>query len=549
MRGKLFLTLSLCGLFLSSCDFSQDFGEVSSTESSDVTLTVNVSADDAIARVSGGLNRADNALKIRLSGAEYESDDDCLTLNAKEDGTSAVSFEGAVPEYGAKDNVYLYYSSEGNFSGTGFTKAISASQSGRAEDILDNVLYYSWARWDAIAAGRNGNAVEIAADMSPMAALIKFNIPEQLQARNIRIKASAPIAGTVTVNPQKGWGGIGDNALLQSEGLHDEIVIESEDPVGGDLYVVVMPDSFDKASNAYCNTAQTITFSCDYYEGELAKRYVLNDYMACGSVTDLGVLPMPTPKIPVEGGTIRMMPDATLTIGIADANPDCEYYYEIGTSASDCATPTVNSTKFDPEAGFAPEITGHFDRYYIKILANPLDTDYKGVVMTASLRNWKFQNGCPVDEIISEIAAGTKLTKAGEKEMTSHGLEIYRNQDNALTDYEAPVNRIAFTTARVQINAITEYASDAWIGFFVDKNISVKAGGARGYRFYYNNSQNTTGYWTTSVTSAGTTADRYNMCLHLTEIFKDEGIEAGDKFGLRGDGKHVYYGIALLEVL
>ena len=94
MRGKLFLTLSLCGIFLSSCDFSQDFGEVSRTESSDVTLTVNVSADDAIARVSGGLNRADNALKIRLSGAEYESDDDCLTLNAKEDGTSAVSFEG-----------------------------------------------------------------------------------------------------------------------------------------------------------------------------------------------------------------------------------------------------------------------------------------------------------------------------------------------------------------------------------------------------------------------------------------------------------------------
>jgi hypothetical protein len=169
--------------------------------------------------------------------------------------------------------------------------------------------------------------------------------------------------------------------------------------------------------------------------------------------------------------------------------------------------------------------------------------------MTASLRNWKFQNGCPVDEIISKIAAGEKLQKAGENEMTSHGLEIYRNQNNALTDYEAPVNRIAFTTARVQINAITEYASDAWIGFFVDKNISVKAGGARGYRFYYNNSQNTTGYWTTSVTSAGTTADRYNMCLHLTEIFKDEGIKPGDKFGLRGDGKHVLYGIALLEVL
>ena len=549
MRGKLFLTLSLCGLFLSSCDFSQDFGEVSSTESSDVTLTVNVSADDAIARVSGGLNRADNALKIRLSGAEYESDDDCLTLNANEDGTSAVSFEGAVPEYGAKDNVYLYYSSEGNFSGTGFTKAISASQSGRAEDILDNVLYYSWARWDAIAAGRNGNAVEIAADMSPMAALIKFNIPEQLQARNIRIKASAPIAGTVTVNPQKGWGGIGDNALLQSEGLHDEIVIESEDPVGGDLYVVVMPDSFDKESNAYCNTAQTITFSCDYYEGELAKRYSLNDYIVCGAVTDLGQIPMPKPKIPVVPGSIRLLSDANLTIGINNPNPDCEYYYEIASSEQSCAKPTTASAKFDPSVGFCPEITANYNRYYIKVLAHALDNDYSDVVLTASLRNWKFDENASVAPILKDIADGKKMANVGDKEITSDGLEVYRNQTNALSDLEVLSNRIAFTSARVQINAITEYASDAWIGFFVDKNISVKAGSSRGYRFYYNNSQSTVDYWSESVTSAGGNSDRYHMCLHLTEIFKANGIKAGDKFGLRGDGKHVYYGIALLEVL
>ena len=549
MRGKLFLTLSLCGLFLSSCDFSQDFGEVSSTESSDVTLTVNVSADDAIARVSGGLNRADNALKIRLSGAEYESDDDCLTLNANEDGTSAVSFEGAVPEYGAKDNVYLYYSSEGNFSGTGFTKAISASQSGRAEDILDNVLYYSWARWDAIAAGRNGNAVGIAADMSPMAALIKFNIPEQLQARNIRIKASAPIAGTVTVNPQKGWGGIGDNALLQSEGLHDEIVIESEDPVGGDLYVVVSPDSFDPASNAYCNTAHTLTFSCDYYEGELAKRYSLNDYIVCGAVTDLGQIPMPKPKIPVEPGTIRLMPDANLTIGISDPNPDCEYYYEIASSEQSCAKPTTASAKFDPSVGFCPEITANYNRYYIKVLAHALDNDYSDVVLTASLRNWKFDENASVAPILKDIADGKKMANVGDKEITSDGLEVYRNQTNALSDLEVLSNRIAFTSARVQINAITEYASDAWIGFFVDKNISVKAGSRRGYRFYYNNNDKTQSYWTASFTSAGANSDRYHMCLHLTEIFKANGIKAGDKFGLRGDGKHVYYGIALLEVL
>ena len=550
MRGKLFLTLSLCGLFLSSCDFSQDFGEVSSTESSDVTLTVNVSADDAIARVSGGLNRADNALKIRLSGAEYESDDDCLTLNAKEDGTPAVSFEGAVSEYGAKDNVYLYYSSEGNFSGTGFTKAISASQSGRAEDILDNVLYYSWARWDAIAAGRNGNAVEIAADMSPMAALIKFNIPEQLQARNIRIKASAPIAGTVTVNPQKGWGGIGDNALLQSEGLHDEIVIESEDPVGGDLYVVVMPDSFDKASNAYCNTAQTITFSCDYYEGELAKRYSLSDYIVCGAVTDLGQIPMPKPKIPVEPGTIRLLSDINLTVAIDGSDPDCEYYYEVGTSAETCPVPTINSTKFDPQSGFCPEIKGHFDRFYIKVRAHALSTDYSDVVIEASLRNWTFTDGSEAGEILAEAFAGNKLTVKNEQITTSDGMILKRKQDYAANDlkFEQTSARIALVSAKIALYMPVEYDSQATMWFCIDKRTCIGTA-KRGFNLYYNDNSGRVnefnGYNVKTIVDGAVEATSGKKAI----LWPLGQLHEGDKVAPAGDGQHVLYSMALLEVL
>lgn len=549
MRRKHFLAMAFCMLALVSCDFEQDFGDSRSSESADVALTVKATADDAFAQAKGGLWNAGDALKLRLSGDTYESETDCISLAAATTGTDGVSFEGMLPSFRGNDNAYMYFSADGEFAGTGFTKTISAEQSGNITDIYDHVLYYSWARWDAMSVSADGKSVEISTKMVPMAALLKFNVPAELQAENVRIKASSPITGTVTVHPQMGWGSVGENALFNAQVASDEIVINSGNPVSGDLYVVVLPDSFDRANNNYCNSAQTITFSCTHPEGDLVKRYAMSDCIPCGVVTDLGAIPMPKPKVPVEGGKIRFMPDANLTIGVSDPNPDCEYYYEIGSSAADCAEPTVNSTKFDPETGFAPEITGHFDRYYIKVLAHPLDTDYKGVVLSASLRNWKFQKGCPVDAIISEIAEGNKLQKGGDKEMTSHGLEIYKNTDNALTDYEAPVNRVAFTTARVQINAITEYASDAWIGFFVDKNVSVKSGTKRGYRFYYNNSQSTNSYWTTSITSSGTTSDRYNICLHLTDIFKDNGIKAGDKFGLRGDGKHVLYGIALLEVL
>ena len=554
MRGKHFLVSAIFAMALSSCDFEQDFGEAGGKEYGEMEITVKASATDELSSILGGLWKSGDALKMRLDGGLYEDTDDCLNLLSASEGSDGVLFNGAAPSYREGDDAYLYFSTGGEFSSTGYVKNIPSNQSGDIDDVLDNVLYYSWVRRDAIRIVADGKSLGISTNMSPMAAVLKITVPEELQARNVRIKASLPIAGTVTVNPQMGWGSFGENALLNARGQEDVIVIDSENTVSGDVYVVVMPDCFDAASDAYCCSAQTLTFSCDYYEGEFAKRFILNDYMACGTVTDLGTLPMPTPKIPVDGGTIRMMPDASLTIGIADANPDCEYYYELGTNEEDCPTPTASSTKFDPQTGFHPEITGHFDRYYIKVLAYPLDTDYKGVVMQASLRNWKFSKGCPVDAVLSQMESGTLLPKVGDTEVTSHGLELRRNSLKAtgnfdIGPYEVNDQRIACTSARIQINAALEYPSDAWIGFYVDKNTCVGSGNKRGYRFFYNNSQSTSDYWSEVINATGSSSQRHNICLHLTDIFAAKGLHVGDKFGLRGDGKHVYYGIALLEVL
>ena len=516
-----------------SCDFEQEYGEESVKDFSEASLDVNISADDQCTLAIGG-----------FSNGSY------LKTNLTEGG-----------------DLYVYYSGSGDFVGAG-SKGYSASlpsvQSGRLEDLKDAVLYYSWVRNDALQKTEvDGSVTTVSADvkMHPAYALVKLNIPEELKAKNVSLKASVPVTGGIQVQPQKGWGTWGESSLMSridDDPQQSEVITISsqEEYVSGDLYVALLPDAFDEFSNAYGCSVGTLTFDCVYYEGELSRRYAFDESLLCGTVTDLGQIPMPKPKVPVEGGTIRLMPDATLTIGITDANPDCEYYYEIASSKESCKEPTVNSTKFDPVVGFAPEITGYFDRYYIKILAHPLDTDYKGVVMTASLRNWKFVHGCPVDEILSKVESGEELSVQNQSKTTVDGLELYRNNFDtkgtnkySIGGYESKTDRIAYITARIQINAITEYDSDAWIGFFVDKNISVKAGSKIGYRFYYNNSQGTSDYWTESITSVGSPADRYNLCLHLTDIFKDNGIKAGDKFGLRGDGKHVYYGIALLEVL
>ena len=137
MRGRIFLALFVVSGMLTSCDFSQEFGDSTQAESGQVGLTVTASADDALSQAVGSLWKAGDELKMRLSGAEYE-EGDCVSLLAASGGSSDVSFEGVLPSYRDRDNVYLYFSNDGEFSGTGYSKTVSSVQTGLLEDVLDN---------------------------------------------------------------------------------------------------------------------------------------------------------------------------------------------------------------------------------------------------------------------------------------------------------------------------------------------------------------------------------------------------------------------------
>jgi len=540
---------------LVSCDFQQEYGQEAQISSyDDVDVVLNASVADDFNGILDYLWAEGKVMHLRLSGSSYGSLEECDELVAvKDDGK--IKFRGVLSSYRENDNFFLYYASDISFSqddSLGFVKTVASEQSGRLEDLVNNALYYAWIRNDYAVKGYSDGSLNLKTQLAPMFALLKINIPEQLQVKNLKIETDAPVTGRMHIHPQRGWGRTGEGCFLYRP--EDEMttfikVSQGDDvAVSGDLYLVVVPDAYDETLDCYYSSMDSFVLSCSSSEGPIRYRYTVDDIVRNGSVVDLGQLAVRDKK-DVNVGQICLTSDVSPTVAIKNPYPDFEFYYELGDSEGTCATPTVNSQRFDLTAGFRPTITGAFDRYFIKILAHSFYTDCKDVVMTASFRNWKFYQGCPVDEIVSKIASGDILTEDKESEMTSHGLEIYKNTSNKLTDYESTTARIAFTTARVQINAITEYASDAWIGFFVDKNTCVKAGSTRGYRFFYNNSQSTNDFWTCSIISAGTPSERYNICLHLTDIFKDNGIKAGDKFGLRGDGKHVYYGIALLEVL
>ena len=547
MRGRIFLALSVVLGTLGSCDFQQEFGDSAHAEYGEMGLTVTACADDALTRTVGSLWKSGDELKMRLSGADYE-DAGYISLQTAAGGTSEVTFTGVMPSYRDRDNAYLYFSSDGEFDGTGYTKTISSVQTGLLEDAVDNILYYSWARWDSMNRISEGNAlksVAIQTQMAPMAALLKINIPAQLQARNVKVKASSPIAGTVSVNPQKGWGSVGETEMLYIQGESDEIVIGDGNVVSGDVYVVVMPDGFDAVSDAYCNAAQTVTLSCDYYEGDYAKRYSLNDCMACGTVTDLGILPMPAPKIPVEGGKIRLMQDAVLTIGIADANPDCEYYYERGDSEETCVVPTVNSVKFDPATGFSPKITGASDRYFIKVLAHPLDTDYKGVVMTASLRHWKFDQNCPTAAVYRDAA--NLLATNPSSVNTTDGL-IVRRRAAAALNYTETAGQIEFNNCIVPFMSV-EQQSDVYIYMLTSNKSNISTQRTINLFYIQNGSASIRRASELNGNETITKILRQETAAKVSVVWNLGTLDKGDELAFAPDSKTTYYAQGILEVL
>ena len=333
--------------------------------------------------------------------------------------------------------------------------------------------------------------------------------------------------------------------MLYAQGTSDEITVGGDGVVSGDVYVVVMPDGFDAVSDAYCNAAQTVTLSCDYYEGDYAKRYLLDDSMVCGAVTDLGVLPMPAPKIPVEGGKIRLMPDATLTIGIADANPDCEYYYELGSSEETCAVPTVNSEKFDPATGFRPEITGSFDRYFIKVLAHPLDTDYKGVVMTASLRHWKFDKECPTAAVYRDAA--DLLATNPSKVNTTDGLIVRRRATAALT-YTETAGQIEFNNCIVPFMPV-EQQSDVYMYMLTSNKSNIKDKRTINLFYIQNGSTTVRRVGELNGNETVTTILRQETAAKVSVVWNLGTLAGGYELAFAPDGKSTYFAQAILEVL
>lgn len=631
MKKILYFAAALAVMVTVSCNKEMNPSDGISQEGNTVKVTMKATADDLLSKVTLSGKRFEWEVGDQLQTTYYTGS----PLTAISAGSGA-TFEGEASEFpSTKGNMYVFYTVGGTVDGARCIQDVPSTQSGLSTDIKNYGIWSSWVtRANQRYLDADGNvisqgipsSVEIDAEMVPNFSVLKFTAPQELGLTSIAITADAEIAGTLNINAARKPTTTGNDSPedrisrpTDSEQYSTITVSRNGEVISGDVYVVIAPDAFDFESDPtetswelYYNTATTLKFTFTNDSGEEAEYEAkLANPIQMGELKNLGSFPVNIMTPRVEAGELRLTDATTLTVGVENPNPACTYHYEIGASKTECKTPTTASASFDPSKGFCPAITGPFDRYFIKVLAHTDEEGYRDAVLTASLRNWQFKKDCPVDQILSQVSNGTKLPEIGDSEMTSHGLELYRNTrsndnkdgtPNYGISYDAKSGYIQLLSARVQINAfVEEYASDVWVSYYVDKNICVgkkivtetdkdQDGFAddlddkgttgdingndkfdpetyywpikRGYRLFYNNIQGTNTpsyYWSESVESDLTDiredgtlpACRYNMCINLTEKFNDKGasIKKGDKFGLRGDGQHVFYGMAMLEVL
>ena len=497
---------------------------------------------------------------------DYPDNNACEKVYATSSGEE-VSFEGEITY--AVESVYAYYSNSGHFYTNGgimYCHDLPEVQTGRKEDLQDNIAYYARIHKDKIKFNKEEDevkSIELNAEMSPAFALIKLTVPAELALNMIQVEATSNIFGRTFISPHKAWGtfGEGSNSRFSRPAKSEttpqgRVITISRDGevISGDVYVAVAIDAYDTEAQNYCCKTESLTFTFTNSEGN-STVYTnnFNEPIYLGSIKELGTLPLNMMLPKVNGGTLTLTNASTLTVGVKDHNENCEYYYEIASSKDECARPTTKSTKFDPQIGFTPTAgTGYSDRYYINVLVHSLDNGFKDVVLKGSLRSWSFKNGCEAGQILAKASNGEILTQKGETVQTTDGLIIVRRQfkdnDPKILNFEQTSARIAYVSARVPLYMPVEHNSQATLWFCIDQTTCIGTG-QRAFNLYYNDATSRVnelnGYTVKDVVKGSDYASSGRKAI----VWTLGNLNAGDKVAPVGDGQHVFYNMALLEVL
>lgn len=555
-----------------SCNKEIATPEVAPEVGSGVPVVMSLSTEDLATKVSLVKTSFDWEIGdvVNLRWANVYTDEALTASFDSEKGNVvfAGEFVNEIPIADAQtnevQNLYAYYAKDGGWytsTSVGVVKDIPAAQTGKLEDIDDNVIFAAFIPRRTITPTIvEGKVTELAlnADMRPYFSILKFTVPADLALTSITLSADVDLVGNLCINSSK----ISDNAHnnifgtgaaqlvnMATEGRSQSIVISrGGEIINGDVYVVVAPNEYNSVAGAYGNSAESLKFTLTAGQESYEFESSLSQKLLMGELKDLGTIPVAIKTPRVEAGAICLKNETDFTLAISNPNPDCTYYYEIAQTAAECPTPTTASAQLNVTDGLVLNFTEHYTTYFVKVLAHYNgDQEYRDNLLKANARYWVFNKTSPTAAAYRDAA--NSLANNNDHVTTSDGLVVYRRATTALT-YTEGSGSIEYNNCVVPFMPV-ERTSDVYVCIRTSDYYNNKS--SKTFNLFYTknnfgkidrvNELNGNSTKTSVVRQSETIANEVSVVWHLGELTN------AYKLAFAPDSKMTCYGQGILEVL
>ena len=546
MKKIMKFAAALAVILTASCNKEINPSEGLVPEGKKVKVTMNATADDPMSKALLNGTQFEweegDCIKMRWANdilGNYTDNSGCENVYAKGTGRETL-FEGEISY--AVESIYAYYSNSGAFyntSGIMYCHDVPGTQTGRNEDLKNNIAYYARIHKNNITFNKEGEdvtSITLDAAMSPAFALVKFSVPAELALTEIKLSSTSYLYGRTYISPQKTWGTFGTGSSHfhrppkgDTTPQGNTITISRDgNIISGDVYVAIAIDGYDETAENYRCKAEELTFTFTNAAGNFVYTKKLNKSIYLGTIKDLGSIPstvMPAGALGIIGGD-----KTNAKVGILAPNPGYKFYYEIGESSDACPVPTASSKELDLKNGIAPSSSETYNKCYIKVFADTDLSNLEDCYFEGYFRSWRFLKGCPTAGVL------VNWSQSSEPVTTTDGLYISNSKagDIAYTQYD---EFMKLKTPFVSINALPEYDSKCWMNFYVGSN-------AVGYNLNVGNASSGKSTYNGNNTKQAVTGNSNNC---FTWYLGD--VTRGLNLALRGDGQHNYYRMSILEVL
>lgn len=530
--------LLMMALSLASCERTQENGPRKEKEP---PVSVQAEFQASFAPVKGAFSTpvftwtAGDRVCTRISDKQYPAPDASDVFHVPEDGPEAV-LSGEM-EYARDRDIVACTFSQGGFTDKDrpiYSGSVPQTQSGRPADIRPAGFFS--ARINRKDITLEDGTCRFSASLSPLFALVRLSIPEDLAAETMTLDADASIAGSFSLDLQ--------DYLLSREaaGRISRITVrrEGETLAGNELFLMLAPDAYDAMTGTYYSSATILTLTFYDKEGRVDRYAVEPDgRLLCGTLTDLGEVPdyISFDK-PAVSGYLKLLEENQVRIGVADTSLMTTFHYEIGLDEQSCPNPTADgSPAFYACKGFEVPCSHSHDAWFVKVLMHSESHYANDVILKGYVRNWNFGEDTPV---AAAAARAASLVPAVGNIYDVDGMVLYRTNSKAL-DYVQYPDRMQIRTCYLAMNATACNNAEGWLYFKVNRRI------ARGYKLYNDNATYGTTTFNGYPVTASVTRDTSAPESQVPIVWRLGTVTEGYMFAVRGDGYHDYYNMAFLE--